>query len=145
MTKTDEVLPALDVFAFVVALILAPIMVAALFFWVILVPVFALFFGAIPYLVFGSPVLLWIVTHTRVTFWGCALGGLLAQGLFVMSMVAGLATYLSIHDRDIEFLGLWGIPFSAVWCGSFALLYNSFHPATVSREPRPTPEPDIIS
>ena len=145
MTKTDETFPPLDLFAFVGALILAPIMVAALFFWVVFIPVFAVIFGAIPYLVFGGPVLLWIATHTRVTVWVCALGGLLAQGLFVLSMVAGLATYLSFSDQDIEFLALWGIPFSAVWCGTFALLYNSFHPKTASRQPQPTPELDSIA
>ncbi len=145
MTKTEEVRPSFHPIAFVFSLI----MVAALFFWVAFIPVFAVILGAIPYLIFGGPVLLWIVTHSRVTFWGCALGGLLAQTLFAISGALGLATGLTKglipNENALQFLALWGIPFSAAWCGTFALLYNSFLPETVPHEPQPTPEPDTIA
>ncbi|CAN1545389.1 hypothetical protein MCELHM10_01940 [Paracoccaceae bacterium] len=130
MPKTKEVHPAFHPIAFVFSLILAPIMVAALFFWVAFIPVFAVMLGAIPYLVFGTPVMLWIATQSRATFWGCALGGLLAQALFVISAAIGLktgvATSLLPNWNGLQFLALWGIPFSAAWCGAFAVLYNSF-------------------
>jgi hypothetical protein len=149
MTKTEEVHPSIHPIAFVFSLILAPIMVAALFFWVALIPVFALILGAIPYLIFGGPVLLWMVTHTRITFLGCAFGGLFAQALFVISaaigLKIGLATGLTPNENTLQFLALWGIPFSAAWCGTFAMLYNSFLPETVPHEPQTTPKPDTVA
>ncbi|MCV2883015.1 hypothetical protein [Actibacterium sp. XHP0104] len=41
------------------AIVLAPIWVAILFFWVLLIPVFAVPFGALPYLLTAPPILLW--------------------------------------------------------------------------------------
>ncbi len=57
MTSNKEILPTPDPVAFAGAL-LAPLLVALLFFWAALIPVF---FGAVPNLVFGTPVLLWMV------------------------------------------------------------------------------------
>ena len=119
MSVRSETPPALAPIAFVFALILAPIVVAVLFFWLFLIPVFAVYFGAIPYLLFGTPVLLWMVTHTRITFWNCALGGLLAQMMFAWSISADF-TPSRLLGEPAEFFILWGIPFSVAWCGTFA-------------------------
>ncbi len=149
MTEMNAVRPAFDPIAFFGALLLAPIVVAVLFFWVMLIPIYAVMFGTIPYLLFGGPVLLWITTHTRVTFWGCALGGLLAQAMFVISAAAclatGRATFLIPDEYFLRFLALWGIPFSAAWCGTFARLYHGFRPETVSGDGQSNPEPNTIS
>lgn len=127
MSDENERLPLLDPVAFVLALVLSPILIAVLFFWLALVPVAALFFGAIPYLVFGTPVLLWMVTHVRVSFDTFALGGLFAQALFVLSLAIWHGADPYPQPLGLTFLALWGIPFSAVWCGNFALLYRRFH------------------
>ncbi|NHX28303.1 hypothetical protein HA397_30675, partial [Escherichia coli] len=44
--------------SFALAIVLAPIWVAILFFWVLLIPVFAVSFGALPYLLTAPPILL---------------------------------------------------------------------------------------
>lgn len=127
MTKTDEVFPTLDPIAFFGALVLAPILIALNFFWLLLIPVFALFFGTIPYLVFGTPVLLWMVTRYPLRFRTYAVAGLLAQAIFVFCFSFWESTRPSHSPEMAQFLALWGIPFSAAWCGTFARLYARFY------------------
>lgn len=127
MTARQEILPTLDPIAFASALVLSPLMVAALTFWVLLIPVFAVVLGGVPYLVFGTPILLWMVTRFPLTFGTFALGGLLAHVLFILCLAAWQAVRSDLNDEPLFFFGIWGLPFSAIWCACFAKLYRSFY------------------
>jgi len=77
---------AIDPVAFFLALICAPLLVALMFCWMIGIPVFALFFGGVPYLIFGTPVLL-IYLHYRQ---GSPEG---AAACAALTVIAGCVTY----------------------------------------------------
>lgn len=127
MTATTEARPLLDPIAFAAALVLAPVAVTALTCWLLLVPVFALYFGALPYLAFGTPVFLWMVTRFPVRFGTFALSGLLAHAVFVGCFALWAAAN---PGRDADMLGfyaLWGIPFAMVWGGAFAAIYQFYY------------------
>ncbi|MGL4234649.1 hypothetical protein [Tabrizicola sp.] len=134
MTARQEILPTLDPIAFAGALLLAPLLVAALFFWVLLVPVFAVPFGAVPYLVFGTPVLLWIVTRYPLNLGTFAMGGFLAYVLFILCFAIWQFAQPDRNREMLELYALFGIPFSAAWCAAFARIYRSFH-QPVTRSP----------
>ena len=137
MTDHPEMKPFLDPIAFTVSLILAPIVSTLIFCWT-LVAIPAVLFGAIPYLVFGTPVLLFMVTRYPVTFFRFALGGLCAQGLFAMFLITGAffapesgRGALGIDTHLASFMTLWGLPFAALWCGAFTWLYRKFYHSPV--------------
>jgi hypothetical protein len=127
MTERNENRPTLDPIAFVGALILAPFVIAGMFFWLLLIPVVALLLGAVPYLVFGSPVLLWMVTRYPLKKKTFAVGGLLAHFLFVICA----ALWQQVGDKGspemLAIFALWGVPFAAAWCAAFAGLYRRFY------------------
>lgn len=127
MSDATEPLPILDPIAFVGALILAPLLVAALFFWIILIPVAAVFFGALPYLIFGGPVFLWMVTRYPPDFGTFAVGGLLAHALFVICLAAWQMNDSHSANELLGFMALWGLPFSLGWGGAFGMLYARFY------------------
>jgi hypothetical protein len=128
MSETAEILP-LDPVAFVAALILAPILFTVLTFWVLLIPVFALFFGAVPYLVIGTPVILTLLLRYPCT------KGVAASVGFLCAAILLLITLLTAHTQfvppDAPFLAAWGLIFAPLWAATFASLYNRFyhHPA----------------
>jgi hypothetical protein len=126
MPARTEMLPILDPIAFAGALILAPPLVAALTFWLLLIPIVAVGFGAVPYLVFGTPVFLWMVTRYPVTSGNFALGGLLAHALFALSFALWSQAQPYPNPEMVGFYALWGIPFSAAWGVAFAYLYRCF-------------------
>lgn len=133
MTDHRELRPILDPIAFTVSLILAPATIALIFCWT-LVAIPAVMFGMIPYLVFGTPVLLFMVGRYPVTFFRFALGGLCAQGLFAVFLFAGVffgpekgRGVLGINSHVTTFMALWGLPFAALWCGAFTWLYRKFY------------------
>ena len=127
MTAELETRPLLDPVAFVGALLLAPLMVAALFFWVILIPVAAVILGGLPYLIFGGPVFLWMVTRYPPDFGTFAIGGLAAHLLFVLCFALWGFADTGRDDDMLGFLALWGVPFSLGWGGTFGWLYASFY------------------
>ena len=126
MTANTENRPFIDPIAFAAALVLAPATVTTMSFMLV-IPLFALAFGALPYLIFGTPVFLWMVTRFPVRFSTFALGGLMAHVLFVVCY----ALYANASpDPDTYLLGfyaLWGIPFAMLWGGAFALFYQGFY------------------
>jgi hypothetical protein len=127
MPVENEIHPVLDPIAFAGALVLAPLLIAALFFWIFLIPVAALFFGTIPYLVFATPVLLWMVTRYPVKKTLFSVGGLFAHFLFVICLVLWQQVGERVPPEMTAFLALWGVPFAAAWCAAFAGLYRSFY------------------
>ncbi len=126
MTARADTLPTLDPVAFALALVLAPLLVALVFFWALLIPVLAVIFGAVPYLVFGTPVLLWMVTRYPPKAGPFAMGGLLAQVLFVI----GLQTWGVLVDSNapdlVLFFLIFGTAMAPLWFVAFALLYRRF-------------------
>ena len=127
MSANTEARPLLDPIAFAGALVLAPLAFAAMTFWVLFIPVAAIYFGAIPYLVFGGPVFLWMVTRYQPDFGTFAIGGLLAHSLFVISFALWSGVQTAIHQDTIAFMGLWGIPFCLGWGGTFGWMYRAFY------------------
>lgn len=156
MTGHNEPALMLDPVSFVVALICGPIVGSAAV-ALILVPVFgvaeapfvglfipavAVVVGAIPYLVFGTPVFLSMVKREPPAVGTYALGGVIAEILFGLCLtfaVMLLALFdVKLGSFDLEPGGLfgvwlWGIPFSAIWGGAFGGLYRFFLAARSAR------------
>lgn len=130
MSARIEFFDTLDPVAFALALILAPIFTGVLFFWALLIPVFAVAFGAVPYLIFGTPVLLWMVSRYPPEAKTFAVGGLLALAFFALCILVLSELNAPLLPREpgfIAFLICWGIPFSMGWFAAFAILYRRFY------------------
>jgi len=127
MPDTTEPLPILDPIAFAGALVLAPLVIAVMFFWVILIPVAAVFFGGLPYLIFGTPVFLWMVTRYPPDFGTFAVGGLVAHAIFVLCLALWQPADPFQGGEMLSFMSLWGLPFSLAWGGAFDWLYRKFY------------------
>lgn len=123
--KKDKPLP-FDIVAFALALVLAPIAVTAVSFF-LLIPIFALVFGGPVYLVVGSPVLLWMVGRYPPEVFRFALAG-------IGSIIVLMALMGSLHvirpdlgaDEFFAFL-IFGAIFAPLWAGTFAPLYRRFN------------------
>jgi hypothetical protein len=131
MTAESEIHPLLDPIAFAGALVLAPLAFATVTFWMALVPIFAIYFGAVPYLVFGGPVFLWMVTRFPPHVGTFAIAGLLAHALFVLCLALWQMADDDRLDHFLKFMALWGIPFSLGWGGTFAWMYRAFYRSPV--------------
>ena len=118
---------AIDPTAFVLALIGAPLVVTALTFWAMFIPVAAVVVGGPVYLALATPVLLWDLPRNEPRFDRLAFLGFAAAMAF-----AGLAYLLATlaGSRDAgTFAGLYavmGAIFAPLWAGTFAPLYRSF-------------------
>lgn len=117
--------------AFTAALILAPIVFALLTFWAFLVPVAAVFFGGIPYLLIGGPVL-WS-TLQRFGPDANMIGPALAAHLigtplltFVGLSLVDTPTRIEDHLSGIAFMTGFGLIFAPFWGLTFGLLYRKF-------------------
>jgi hypothetical protein len=104
----------------------APLAVTALFFWLV-IPVFALFFGALPYLIFGTPLLMWMVTRFPMRAANFAIGGLAAQAVFVGAFWVKAVLQPDELAGMLNFMALWGVPFAVAWFVTFALLYRRLY------------------
>ncbi len=115
--------------AFLAALILAPLVVTALSFWTV-IGLFALAFGALPYLVIGTPVLLWAVGRIRPSFDEYASLGLLGNGAMVAFFLVVMALNGSLQRSAglaLPFAG-FSFVFAPLYAGAFGSLYAAFHP-----------------
>jgi len=125
----EKVRYAINPWKFVVALILAPILVTALTCWT-LIGLYALPFGAIPYLVIGTPILIWAAGRIKPAFWPYAGLGLL--GWVVMMVVLPLALLAEGNAWEIvdmmRFLGGFGLIFAPLYAGAFGWLYGALEP-----------------
>jgi hypothetical protein len=126
MTAKPDILPTLDPVAFVLALVLAPLVVALLFCWALLIPVLAVIFGGVPYLVFGTPVLLWLATRVPLHAGRLALVGMGVQGLFLVCLAVWGRLAHPEAEGLVVFYGLFGLPMAALWFAAFAVLYRRF-------------------
>ncbi len=123
----------IDPLAFVGALLLAPFMIALLFFWVLLIPVFAIPLGAPMYLTLGTPAYLWLLARGQMGQLQFAALGLLLNFIVVAAIAAGsLASASDVEDTVGMYL-FFGSFFAPLWSAAFAYLYGRF------RRPRFTP------
>ena len=133
---------AVDAVAFFKALIGAPLIVAALGFWALGIPVFAVVFGGPAYLAFGTPILL-IYLYIRsgtpgdIALLAFFVMAALLLARLVLSAVAPLGNSAITRDIDTAFnLGLWGLLFAPLWGFAFGKLYNRWR-SPASRRPLP--------
>lgn len=113
--------------AYVLALLGAPLLVAALGFWMLLIPVFALYFGGLPYLVLAAPGF-WLALRKyppkMATF---ATIGFALNFLSPLFHYAMFTYHGWTYEMDaFQVLWIYGAIFSALWGAVFALLYRLF-------------------
>ena len=115
-----------DPVAFTAALVLSPLTVALLGFWLLLIPVVAVPLGLPTYLLFGAPILAATVTRPEVSKRTIAKSGFVAHlvSLPFVALAMGLAGG-SIEDVLPWFAVLGGI-FAPLWAWVFALYYRRF-------------------
>ncbi len=115
--------------AFLFALIFAPITVTVFSFWTV-IGLFALPFGAIPYLAIGTPILLWAVGRIKPTFAAYALLGV--GGNAIMAVGGGVILIPTVGVNEAEAILLmfagFGMIFAPLYAGTFGWLYAAFHP-----------------
>ncbi|MEZ5715327.1 MAG: hypothetical protein R3D85_09240 [Paracoccaceae bacterium] len=128
MTGAHTLWPARRVHmpAFFGALILAPFVGSALFFW-LLIPVFALPFGLPFYLPLAGLFMLWRLGRGPITGWtGVGAGAIVNLIVFgAVLAYARLAQNRELDDMAGIFL-IFGTPVAAIWGGIFARLNNGF-------------------
>lgn len=115
--------------AFFLALIGAPLVVTLATFWTV-IGLFALPLGIIPYLVIGTPILLWAVGRVEPGFWRYAFLGF--AGNMVMAVI-GIVVLTppfgsSANQETFIFMTGFGMIFAPLYAGTFGALYLSFHP-----------------
>lgn len=124
--KPPEPIAALP---FVLALICAPLLVAATTFWIFLVPVFAVPFGAVPYLCGGIPTYIWMLSKGIRHPAHFALAGFILN----LAICSAVALFLfmtepsSLQAEQFAQIYLWfGSIFAPIWSAVFAWLYGQF-------------------
>lgn len=117
--------------AFALALLFAPSLVAALTFWAYFIPVLALFWGWVPYLVFGGPALfLFLLVFPANPF-------LTALLLFCVNWLAFDPSFdlarelgMQISPKTAEFNLQFGSVFAPLWGFAFGVIYTLFDRAS---------------
>lgn len=129
LLKIPEARSRVDFRVFVCALILAPILTGAALFFLV-VPIFAVPFGAIPYLLFGAPAY-WLTLRSLDDPHACigplVLAGLTANvgSVLFFSLTTGLWT--GRGDMHALFaLVMFGFVFAGLWSLVFAWIYRKF-------------------
>ena len=118
----------LDPVAFFLALIGAPLVVAALGFWALLIPVFAVIYGGPYYLIIGAPLLLWFVPRNGVQPRQIAILAFVANGVATLAAILalGLTEWQHIPLGVVLWFGTFGSIFALLWGRMFAHLYLRF-------------------
>lgn len=126
--------------AFIAALLTAPLLATLVLCWAI-IPIIALVFGALPYLIIGTPTLLWMVQRWPPTFFRYALAGVLGNTLWLLWGWLHDWRFMRGWDELLE-IGITSSFFAALWAGLFAVLYrhnsrsNSLPAAMLAAESR---------
>ena len=114
--------------AFFFALICAPLLVTLFTFWTF-IGLFALPLGIIPYLVVGTPILLWAVGRVEPGFWRYAFLGF--AGYMVMAVIGIVILTPPLgslaNQETFIFLAGFGMIFAPLYAGTFGSLYGAFH------------------
>lgn len=129
---------AIDPVAFFIALFGGPLVFTAATFWLLFIPVFALGFGAIPYLFLGTPILLFHLNRHPAQpgrLAGLALITLLALciPLVALTLLSGEQDVLSVGTGYL----LAGMVFGPCWAACFGWIYGKLARPTYAR-PIPT-------
>ncbi len=115
----------IDPVAFVLAMIGGPLMFTLASFWLLLIPVGALIFGTLPYLVLGTPVLLIYLSRHPAKPWQLAILALLT--LFCLSIGLSVGAMINRNNTtvDIALITLiFGSLFAPSWAACTGLIYN---------------------
>ncbi len=113
---------------FVCALVGAPLVVAFLGFWILLIPVFALYYGGPAYLICAGPTLYYFLRRRAPDTIEIMLLALVVNTVLFLFLL-GLNTIIQIFDRTSDILVLYGgfgSLMSAIWGATFAKLYVWF-------------------
>jgi hypothetical protein len=114
----------IDPVAFFIALVAGPLVVTAVSFWILLIPVFALVFGGPIYLVMGTPLLLIHLRRNQASVRDLmTLGFLAALALFPILGVATQIVGEQILFNGGFFLLAFGLLFGPLWAGAFGAIY----------------------
>ncbi len=119
----------IDIGVFVCALILAPIITGVALFFLV-VPLFAIPVGAIPYLLFGTPAY-WLTLRGLKNAGECT-GPLVKAGLVAnVGSVAFFGLFIGLQSNFQAFQGLavmvvLGFVFAALWSMVFGWIYGTF-------------------
>ncbi len=111
--------------AFIAAFVLAPLLVTALGFWLV-IPVFAVLMGGLPYLLAGGPLLAYGLRYNEPSFYAFAGIGLLANTatpFLVFLFYIANETPEAALIMAVTF-SKFGMFFAPLWCGVFAVLYR---------------------
>ncbi|MGJ8628858.1 MAG: hypothetical protein ACSHXB_18000 [Sulfitobacter sp.] len=115
----------IDPVAFFVALVGGPLIFTLGTFWIMLIPVAALGFGAIPYLVIGTPVLLFHLSRHPAKPSQLALLALLT--MFGLSICLSIGAFISQNNDTfglVLFVLFFGAIFAPAWAACFGWLYG---------------------
>jgi hypothetical protein len=114
----------IDPVAFFVALIAGPLLVTAMSFWFLLIPVFALVMGGPIYLIIGTPLLLIYLRYNQPNVGGIAFMALVAVlALFpITSVFSWILGDLGLLQGSVFFLG-FGLLFGPLWAVAFSKIY----------------------
>ncbi|MGV6838662.1 MAG: hypothetical protein ACWA40_00565 [Planktomarina sp.] len=111
------------------AFLLAPFAVALAGFWALFIPVAAVVFGYIPYVIFGTLGLLIFAGRMEITAGNCAKLGLVSYLIFA----AGFAVWIFLDNPNayrerglFAFFFICGLIFAPLWSAVAALLYQFF-------------------
>ena len=117
----------IDPFAFFAALVGAPLLVAILGFWALLIPVVAVPLGAPLYLALGTPVLLWFIPRWHVSIGSIAFLALVTV-LVALTLIVALRQFLPGTSRSdgIELIIMFGPIMAPLWGAAFGWLYPNF-------------------
>ena len=109
---------------FLGALILAPLLIAALFFWALYIPVVAVYLGAPVYLTFGAAAyaltIRFIGDHPLLLMIAGVLANMAAYPLLSALNDAGMI------DNPLSLYWGFGNVFAGIWSLLFGVLYRSF-------------------
>lgn len=117
--------------AFICALIGAPLVVAFFGFFILLIPVFALYFGGPLYLIFAGPTFYWYLKRRvpnllEITLLALALNTI--AFVLLLTLVSLKPNMFNLTDILVLYGG-FGSLMSAIWGATFCALYRSFRQA----------------
>lgn len=125
-----------DPVAFVTALIGGPLLVTAVSFWLLFIPVYALVLGGPIYLVIGTPLLLIYLRRAPVSLKGVSVLALLpVAALMLLILLWGLISRDDDIIRGGLLFGLFGLFFAPLWAAAFGWVYLKI----TARRARQTP------
>jgi hypothetical protein len=123
MSEKTEI-PPLNPVAFGIAMIGGPLLLTLCTFWMAFIPVYAVVFGGIPYLVIGTPMALWMaltgpVTVPRAAGWAVAT----IVALTVLGAIGALAINAKEDAVAMLIFGAICMPFGAGWAAISGWIY----------------------